>query len=110
MGYDRLRQWNAKFSNIMLEAGYCQSQHDHSLFFKHNDTSITLLVVYVDDNVITESSVSTITSLKEFLHSKLQLKDLVISNIFLELKWPVLQRVSTLTNVSMLLSSSKIQG
>lgn len=47
------RQWNAKFSNIMLEAGYCQSQHDHSLFFKHNDTSITLLVVYVDDIVIT---------------------------------------------------------
>lgn len=28
------RQWNTKFSSIMLTAGFCQSQHDHSLFLK----------------------------------------------------------------------------
>ncbi|XP_073300553.1 uncharacterized protein [Primulina huaijiensis] len=72
------RQWNMKFSNIMVECGYCQSQHDHSLFFKHDDASITLLVVYVDDIVITGSSVTAIQELKKFLHSKLQLKDLGI--------------------------------
>lgn len=47
------RQWNAKFSNVMIECGYSQSQNDHSLFFKHDGTSFTLLVVYVDDIVIT---------------------------------------------------------
>lgn len=70
------RQWNTKFSNIMKEGGYCQSQHDHSLFFKRDDACITLLVVYVDDIVITGSSESAIRTLREFLHSKLQLKDL----------------------------------
>lgn len=68
------RQWNTKFSNVMIEGGLCRSQHDHLLFFKH-DTSITLLVVYVDDIVITGSCVEAIDNLKLFFHSKLQLKD-----------------------------------
>lgn len=39
----------------MVEDGLYQSQHDHFLFFKHDVTSITLLVVCVDDIVITGS-------------------------------------------------------
>lgn len=60
----------------MFEAGFLQSQHDYSLFFKKEPDSITLLVVYVDDIIITENNSKSIEELNFFLHSKLQIKNL----------------------------------
>lgn len=60
----------------MHAAGYSQSHHDHSLFTKRDSTHITILVVYVDDIIITENCEASITSLKQFLHSHLQIRDL----------------------------------
>ncbi|XP_073025307.1 uncharacterized protein [Primulina eburnea] len=70
------RQWNLKFAGIMNIAGYIQSQHDHSLFVKKSSNHIVILVVYVDDIVITGSSEDMIADLKCFLHSQLQIRDL----------------------------------
>lgn len=67
----------------MLEAGFKQSQHDHSLFLLHDSICITLLIVYVDDIIITGSSEAAITHLKQFLHPKLQLRDLGTLRYFL---------------------------
>lgn len=48
-----LRQWNHKFASIMMSGGFKQSKHDHSLFVKKDDSAITILIVYVDEIVIT---------------------------------------------------------
>lgn len=77
------RQWNKKFAGVMTEAGYKQSQHDHSLFICRNDHSVTLLVVYVDDIIITGDNMDVIATLKKFLHSKLELQELGILKYFL---------------------------
>lgn len=63
------RQWNAKFASVMKQAVCIQSSNDHSLFVKKEAAHITLLLVYVDDIIITENNEDSIAALKKFLHS-----------------------------------------
>ena len=44
-----------------------KSKSDHFVFYKNSDSCIFLLVVYVDDVVITGSDSKGISSLKSFL-------------------------------------------
>ena len=46
-----------------------KSKYDHSIFYKNSSSGIILLVMYVDDIVITGSDSKGILSLKSFLHS-----------------------------------------
>ena len=53
-----------------------KSTSDHSVFYRQSDNDIVLLVVYVDDIVITGNDALGISSLKTFLQSQLYTKDL----------------------------------
>ena len=53
-----------------------KSKSDHSIFYRNSEASIILLVVYVDDIVITGSDMADISSLKSFLHGLFHTKDL----------------------------------
>ena len=46
------RQWFSKLTTELFTQGYTQSKNDFSVFTKRTDTSITILVVYVDDIII----------------------------------------------------------
>ena len=59
----------------------CKS--DHSIFYRNSSSSIILLVVYVDDIVITRSDSKGISSLKTFLQSQFHTKDLGMLRYFL---------------------------
>ena len=59
---------------------------DHSVFYKNSSFGIIVLVVYVDDIVITESDSKGILSLKSFLHSQFHTKDLGMLKYFLGVK------------------------
>lgn len=67
----------------MNAAGYKQSHHDHYLFTRQDASIVTLLVVYVDDIIITGDNEDSIATLKAFLHSKLELRDLGSLKYFL---------------------------
>ena len=56
---------------------------DHSVFYQNSSSGIILLVVYVDDIVITGSDSKGILSLKSFLHSQFYIKDLGMLKYFL---------------------------
>ena len=45
--------WFDKFSQTVEEFGMQKSKSDHSVFYRNSNSSIILLVVYVDDIVIT---------------------------------------------------------
>ena len=53
-----------------------KSEKDHSVFYKKSAAGIILLVVYVDDIVITGNDHAGISDLKTFMHSKFHTKDL----------------------------------
>ncbi|RVX00652.1 Retrovirus-related Pol polyprotein from transposon RE1 [Vitis vinifera] len=56
--------------------GMNKSEKDHSIFYKKSAAGIILLVVYVDDIVITGNDHAGISNLKAFMHSKFHTKDL----------------------------------
>ncbi len=70
------RAWFGKFSEVALEFGMHKSQCDHSVFYRQSDVGVILLVVYVDDIIITGDDSVGISSLKSFLHTKFNTKDL----------------------------------
>ena len=48
------KAWFGKFTKVMKSFGYSQCNQDHTLFFKYNrDKEITLVLVYVDDIIVT---------------------------------------------------------
>ena len=60
-----------------------KSKFDHSVFYRNSNSGIILLVVYVDDIVITGSDSKGILSLKSFLQSQFHTKDLRMLKYFL---------------------------
>ena len=77
------RAWFGKFDHEVKTFDMQKSKFDHFVFYKNFNSSIILLVVYVDDIVITGSHFKGILSLKSFLHNQLHTKDLGILKYFL---------------------------
>uniref|UniRef100_A0A2N9GQ28 Reverse transcriptase Ty1/copia-type domain-containing protein n=1 Tax=Fagus sylvatica TaxID=28930 RepID=A0A2N9GQ28_FAGSY len=47
------RAWFAKFSSVVAQQGFTPSSYDSALFIRHTSTGITLILLYVDDMIIT---------------------------------------------------------
>ena len=60
-----------------------KSKSDHSVFYRNSQAGIILLVVYVDDIIITGNDMTCISSLKSFLHGQFHTKDLGMLKYFL---------------------------
>ena len=60
-----------------------KSKYDHFIFYRNSSLGIILLVVYVDDIVITGSYSKGISSLKSFLQNQFHIKDLGMLRYFL---------------------------
>ena len=70
------RAWFDKFSEGIEKFGMQKSKFDHVVFYKNSQVDIILLVVHVDDIVITGNDMAGISSLKSFLHGQFHTKDL----------------------------------
>ena len=77
------RQWFAKFSIAIQAASFIQSKVDYSLFTCTKGKSLTTLLIYVDDILITGNDPIAISSLKQFLHNHFWIKDLGDLKFFL---------------------------
>ncbi|RVW13589.1 Retrovirus-related Pol polyprotein from transposon RE1 [Vitis vinifera] len=80
------RNWYSKLSFVLLLTGYSQSDADHSLFTWTQGSSITVVLVYVDDLLIAGNDLTIITDLKTFLADQFKLKDLGTLKYFLGLE------------------------
>ena len=61
------RAWFAKFSSTISRLGYMTSHYDSALFLHHTDKGTILLLLYVDDMIITGDDLNGIQELKNFL-------------------------------------------
>ena len=75
--------WFGKFTQVVEEFDMQMSKSNYSVFYRNSNSGIILLVVYVDDIVITGSDSKGISSLKSFLQSQFHTKDLGMLRYFL---------------------------
>lgn len=61
------RQWFSKLSYFISSHGYIQYQSDHSLFTKTSGSSFTVILVYVDDLIMTGTPLVDIKCIKKAL-------------------------------------------
>jgi hypothetical protein len=59
-----------------MQAGFMQSTYDHSLFTKREGTDLVIILIYVDDLLITGSSNVLISEAKATLNQHFKMKDL----------------------------------
>src|SRR5258707_13654314 len=70
------RAWFGKFSDAVLRFGMKRCHSDHSVFSLASDQGRILLIVYVDDIIITGDNKKGIDDLKLFLQRQFHTKDL----------------------------------
>ena len=71
------RAWFDRVTKAVKKHGYIQGQTDHTLFIKHSlNGKITILIVYVDDIILTKNHINEMDKLKEVLANEFEIKDL----------------------------------
>ncbi len=75
-----------KFSFAIAQWGFTLSPYDSTLFFRQTSTGITLILLYVDDMIITCDNTVAICELQTFLSQHFEMKDLGTLSYFLGLE------------------------
>ena len=70
------RQWFDRFSNTIMQMGFVQSKSNYSLFTHTQGSSFIMLLVCVDDILLTGNNLDCVAGLKKLLDDKFGLKDL----------------------------------
>eukprot|EP00253_Pinus_taeda_P022944 PITA_22944 len=74
------RQWYKKFDFCLLSHKYVRSEYDHCVYFKQFKNGIfIILVLYVDDMLLTSKSIEEINRLKAHMARKFDMKDLGVA-------------------------------
>nr|MCH9869351.1 hypothetical protein [Serratia marcescens] len=70
------RAWFQKFAAVVCSVGFTRSTADHSIFTKTCTEGIVILLVYVDDIIVTGNDSQGIAAIKHHLSRAFQTKDL----------------------------------
>ncbi|RVX04556.1 Retrovirus-related Pol polyprotein from transposon TNT 1-94 [Vitis vinifera] len=71
------RAWFERFTKVVKGYGFVQCQSDHTLFVKHfPEGKLTIIIVYVDDIILTGDHEEKIDLLKKLLTKEFEIKDL----------------------------------
>jgi hypothetical protein len=81
-----LRAWFSKLSNKLIELGFVSSKLDSSLFINRTSTYTMLVLIYVDDIIITCSNHAAIRYLLTAMHCDFAVKELGAFDFFLEIE------------------------
>jgi len=77
------RAWYQRFATYIRQLGFVASASDTSLFVYKDGTSIAYLLLYVDDIVLTASSMAFLQQIIGRLHSEFAMTDLSALHHFL---------------------------
>ncbi|RVW79569.1 Retrovirus-related Pol polyprotein from transposon RE1 [Vitis vinifera] len=79
-----LRAWFERFTKVIKGEEFSQGRSDHTLFIKRSPGGkITVLIVYVDDIIVTGNDEEEISRLKTVLSKEFEIKDLGTLRYFL---------------------------
>ncbi|GKC14039.1 ribonuclease H-like domain-containing protein [Tanacetum coccineum] len=77
------RAWFQRFASYATRVGFQHSKTDSSLFVFHRGSDIAYLLLYVDDIILTTSSLAFLQRIITSLHSEFAITDLGSLNYFL---------------------------
>lgn len=77
------RAWFNRFTEVLLLYGFKQAQSDHTLFVYISGTVVIVLIVYVDDIILTGNCHLGINKVKSYLATEFEVKDLGSLRYFL---------------------------
>eukprot|EP01018_Ginkgo_biloba_P026019 Gb_31534 [translate_table: standard] len=78
------RTWYEKIDKYFLDTSFMRSSADSNLYMKVQDSmSVTFIVLYVDDLLITGNDVSMISDLKKYLQMNFEMTNLGLLHYFL---------------------------
>ena len=80
------RAWFANFSSTISQHGFSGNSFDTTLFLRRSDHGIIILLLYVNDMIITGDDMQGIQDLKHFLGNQFKMKDVGPLNYFLGLE------------------------
>ncbi|XP_057746659.1 uncharacterized mitochondrial protein AtMg00810-like [Arachis stenosperma] len=81
-----LREWFDKFSTTICNLGFTSSPHENAIFIRKSEREVVLLLLYVDDMIITGDDIDGISDPKTSLHHTFEMKDLGSLSYFLGLE------------------------
>ncbi|KAG8493075.1 hypothetical protein CXB51_010384 [Gossypium anomalum] len=70
------RSWNLRFNDAIKEFGFIKNEYEPCVYKKVSGSTITFLVLYVDDILIMGNDIPTLQSTKTWLGSCFSMKDL----------------------------------
>lgn len=80
------KQWNKELIVKVHNYGFKQFSFDYCLFIKQAKDDFIVLIVYVDDMLITSLNEQPIQYVKHFLHQQFTIRDLGYAKIFLAME------------------------
>ena len=80
------KQWHEKFDNVMLSCGFKINECDKCVYVKEDEHGYVIVCLYVDDMLIVGNDGKMITSTKNILNSRFDMKDMGHDDVILEIK------------------------
>ena len=78
--------WYAKMGNFLLSLGFEQCKSDPNIYFQNFGDLFQVIVIYVDDYLITGICIDDLGSINSSLHSEFSMTDLGLLKQFLGLE------------------------
>ena len=79
------RAWYAKMDSFLLDTGFCRCHSDPNVYTKKVGNHLIILVLYVDDLILTGSDPKLLTHVKSSLKQNFEMSDLGHLHYFLVL-------------------------
>ena len=80
------RSWNIRFDQAIKSFGFEQNLDEPCVYKRHRDKVVMFLVLYVDDILLIGNNVGVMSSIKVWLLSQFDMKDLGEANFILGIK------------------------
>ena len=80
------RSWNIRFDQAIKLFGFEQNLDEPCVYKRHRDKVVMFLVLYVDDILLIGNNVGVMSSIKVWLLSQFDMKDLGEANFILGIK------------------------
>ncbi|RVX20813.1 Retrovirus-related Pol polyprotein from transposon TNT 1-94 [Vitis vinifera] len=80
------KQWHEKIDNVMLSHGFKINECDKCVYVKDTKHGYVIVCLYVDDMLIVGSDDKMITSTKNMLNSRFDMKDMGLADVILGIK------------------------